>query len=64
MMTPRGRWVVQGAAMLVVAIGLFVVFPHAFAFVEAAALSAMRLWWLILLLVLALWLIWGFGRGA
>jgi len=50
--------------MLVVAIGLFVVFPHAFAFVEAAALSAMRLWWLILLLVLALWLIWGFGRGA
>ena len=38
--------------------------PHAFAFVEAAALSAMRLWWLILLLVLALWLIWGFGRGA
>jgi hypothetical protein len=64
MMTPRGRWVAQGAVMLVVAIGLFVAFPHAFAFVESAALNVMRLWWLVLLLVLAIWLIWGFGRGA
>jgi len=49
--------------MLAVAVGLFVLFPHAFAFVEAAALNAMRLWWLVLLVVLAIWLIWGVGRG-
>lgn len=62
-MTPRGRWLAQGGVTLAVAVGLLVLFPHAFYFVESAALSMMRLWWLVLLVVLAIWLIWGFGRG-
>lgn len=64
MLNPRARWLAQGLVLLMVAGGLFLLFPYAFAFVEAAALNVMRLWWLVLLLALAVWLIWGFGRGA
>jgi hypothetical protein len=53
------KWVVR----IGVAVAIFALFPHAFAFAEAAALSAMRLWWLVLLVILAVWLIWGYGRG-
>jgi len=62
MMTPRIRLVAQFCVLLVVAAVLFFLFPRAFAFAEGAALNAMRLWWLILLVVLAAWLIWGVGR--
>jgi hypothetical protein len=58
-----GGWWLRGLVILGLAVGLVVMFPHAFAFAEAAALSAMRLWWLVLLVALALWLIWGMGRG-
>lgn len=61
-MSPRQRTGLQLAVLLVVAGGLFLLFPAAFAFAEGAARSAFRLWWLILLVALAIWLIWGFGR--
>lgn len=57
---------VRGLARLLVlvaaAVVLFLLFPAAFRFVEGAAVSVMRLWWLFLLLALAVWLIWGVGR--
>lgn len=62
MMTPRARLVTQFCVLLAVAVALFAIFPRAFAFAEAAALNVMRLWWLVLLVALAVWLIWGLGR--
>ena len=49
-------------AVLVAVLGLLVlIFPRALAFVEMAALEIRYLWWVILLVLLALWLIWGLG---
>jgi hypothetical protein len=49
--------------VVVVAIGLLVLlFPRAYAFVEMAARELRYFWWLILLVALACWLIWGIGR--
>jgi hypothetical protein len=45
-----------------VAVVLLLIFPRALAFVELAARELRYLWWLILLLALAAWLIWGLGR--
>ncbi|MEW6303357.1 MAG: hypothetical protein AB1705_07805 [Verrucomicrobiota bacterium] len=47
-----------------VAILLLILFPPALAFVELAARELRYLWWLILLVVFALWLIFGFGKRA
>lgn len=41
---------------------LFLVFPRTLAFVELAARELRYLWWLVLLVALAGWLIWGAGR--
>jgi hypothetical protein len=41
---------------------LFLLFPAAFGFAEEAARSVVRLWWLVLLLALGIWLVWGVGR--
>jgi len=45
------------AAVLV----LILMFPKALAFVEMGAREVRYLWWMILLLALAVWLIWGLG---
>jgi hypothetical protein len=37
-------------------------FPRAYAFVEMAARELCYLWWLVLLVALAVWLICGIGR--
>lgn len=48
--------------VLVTAIGgLILLFPRALAFVEMGARELRYLWWLILLVALAVWLIWGMG---
>ena len=52
----------QVGALLTVLVVLFLVFPRAFAFVEMAARELRYLWWLILLIALAIWLIWGVKR--
>jgi hypothetical protein len=62
MMTPRQRAVIQIAILAGIFLILFVVFPRAFAFVEMAALEIRYLWWVILLVALAIWLIWGASR--
>ncbi|MEO6244240.1 MAG: hypothetical protein ABIQ12_02285 [Opitutaceae bacterium] len=61
-MTPRTRAFLQFGSLALVAIGLLLLFPSAVAFVEMAARELRYLWWLVLLLALAGWLIWGVGR--
>ena len=41
---------------------LCLIFPAVLGFVEMAAREVRYLWWVILLLALAIWLIWGLGR--
>jgi hypothetical protein len=48
------------AALLLIA-GLALLFPPVMKFVELAALELRYFWWLVLLLLLAVWLIWGLG---
>ncbi len=61
-MSPRVRAVSQLAVLLAVVIGLVLLFPRAYAFVEMAARELRYFWWLVLLVALAIWLIWGIGR--
>lgn len=41
---------------------LVLAFPRALAFTELAARELRYFWWLILIVALAVWLIWGVGR--
>ena len=61
-MSPRTRALCQLLVLIVFGIGLIVAFPAALGFVEMAAREIRYLWWLILLVALAVWLIWGVGR--
>jgi hypothetical protein len=61
-MNPRLRAVLQLGLLVGVIVLLFLVFPRALGFVEMAARELRYLWWLILLLALAVWLIWGVNR--
>lgn len=61
-MTPRSRAITQFLILVVVIGGLILIFPKAFAFTEMAARELRYFWWLILLVALAIWLIWGFRR--
>jgi nitric oxide reductase large subunit len=61
-MTQRSRAVAQIVVLVLVLCALFLLFPRAYAFAEMAARELRYLWWLILLLVLGVWLIWGIGR--
>lgn len=61
-MNPKAVALVRALALLAAAGLLFFLFPALFRFAEGAATSAFRLWWLILLIMLGVWLIWGLGR--
>ena len=61
-MSPRVRAALQIGVLLAVIAVLFLVFPAALGFVELAARELRYLWWLILLIALAIWLIWGIKR--
>jgi uncharacterized membrane-anchored protein len=60
----RGRRRVLVASLVLVAVlgGLVLVFPRAAAFAELAARELRYFWWLVLIVALAGWLIWGFRR--
>lgn len=60
-MSPRLRAALQIGLLVLVILGLLVLFPRATAFVEMAARELRYLWWLVLLMALAIWLIWA-GR--
>ena len=53
---------VQLLLLMGVLVALVLLFPPALAFVEMAARELRYFWWLILLVALAIWLIWGIGR--
>jgi hypothetical protein len=61
-MNPRLRATLQFAVLVAVIILLFLLFPAAFAFAEMAARELRYLWWMVLLVALAVWLIWGASR--
>jgi hypothetical protein len=61
-MNPRLRATLQLLVLVGVVALLFFIFPRALAFVELAARELRYLWWLILLVALAAWLIWGANR--
>jgi hypothetical protein len=60
-MNPRWIAFFKLVAVLIVVTALILLFPPALEFVEMAARELRYLWWLVLLLVLAIWLIWGLG---
>ena len=47
--------------LLLAAVVLILLFPRAYEFVALAARDLRYFWWLILLLALGVWLIWGLG---
>ena len=49
-----------GALLLIIVLALL--FKPVMEFVELAARELIYFWWLVLLLVLAVWLTWGLGR--
>lgn len=61
-MKPRTRAGLQLLVLLIVGAGLMMIFPSALRFAEGAAREIRYLWWLILLVALAVWLIWGANR--
>ena len=61
-MNPRFRASLQIGVLLAVMAILFLMFPTALAFVEMAARELRYLWWLIMLIALAIGLIWGIKR--
>ena len=61
-MTPRQRATLQFSVLVAVIVLLFLLFPAAFAFAEMAARELRYLWWMVLLVALAVWLIWGASR--
>ncbi len=61
-MNPRVRALLQFIVLIVVLVTLALLFKPVYAFVELAARELRYFWWLILLVALAIWLIWGVGR--
>lgn len=61
-MNPRWRAILQILLLLVVIGLLLAFFRPASAFVEMAARELRYFWWIILLVALAIWLIWGVRR--
>lgn len=61
-LSPRGRAFIQILILLAICGALFFLFPRVFGFVQMAARSLRHLWWVILLIALAVWLIWGINR--
>ena len=61
-MSPRVRSLVAVLALVAVLGLLIFAFPRALAFAELAARELRYFWWLILIVALGIWLIWGVGR--
>jgi hypothetical protein len=61
-MNPRAAFFLKLCGLAIVILILVLLFPPLLEFVEMAARDLRYFWWLILLLALAVWLIWGLGR--
>jgi hypothetical protein len=60
-MNPRFVFFLKLLGTLAVIVALAVLFPPVMRFVELAARELVYFWWLVLLVLLAAWLIWGLG---
>ena len=59
------RWLViilRMTILFIVIAALVLIFPKGLEFIEIAARDLRYFWWVIFLIVLAVWLIWGLGR--
>jgi hypothetical protein len=61
-MNPRWALFFKLCGAAIVVLALVLLFPPALRFVEMAARELLYFWWLILLVALAVWLIWGLGK--
>jgi len=61
-MNPQVRAALRWLVLIAVLVLLALLFKPVLAFVEMAALELRYFWWLILLVALAVWLIWGVGK--
>jgi len=61
-MNPRLRAGLQLLVLLIAGVLLMTIFPSALRFAEGAAMELRYLWWLVLLVALGCWLIWGTTR--
>ena len=61
-MNPRVRAILRALVLLAVVVLLLFVFPKATAAAELAARELRYLWWVVLLVALAIWLIWGIKK--
>ena len=61
-MNPRLRAILQILVLAAIIGGLILIFPAAAEFAEMAARELRAFWWLALIIILALWLIFGLGR--
>ena len=61
-MSPQKIAFLRFSVLVAVIVTLVLIFPRALAFVEMGAREVRYLWWVILLVALAIWLIWGLGR--
>lgn len=61
-MNPRWAFALTIAGMVIVIVILALLFPAVFEFVRAFTGELRFFWWIVLLLALALWLIFGVGK--
>ena len=61
-MNPRWIAFFKLVILFIVVTALILLFPPVLEFVEMGARELRYLWWLVLLLALAVWLIWGLGK--
>lgn len=61
-MTSRRRAGLQALFLAALGVFLIYIFPRATAFAEMAARELRYLWWLVLMVGVGAWLIWGYGR--
>lgn len=61
-MNPRYAFVFKLLGALALIALMAALFPPVMKFVETAARDLRYMWWLVLLVLFALWLIWGLGR--
>ena len=58
---PRFAFFIKLLLALALIVGFALLFPPVMRFVELAARELVFFWWLVLLVLLAVWLIWGLG---
>ena len=62
-MNPRAAFILTIIGMIFVIIILCLIFPAVFEFVKACTGELRFFWWIILLLALGLWLMFGVGKA-